>query len=409
MKPNWTDIFQITLFSGPGAKPLIRQMLDELFLPWPHLVASLAITICIFYSAWLGSAEFAVEILAVTVAHMAYRAAINHLYRRSIRVGSETFWLKALFASALVSGLAWGLSLALLIVSAPEEAKYLTLTVACVIIQSATARAFMAPLPLVLQTLLLVVMVVVTSVWNGDWIVAPAAVLLIAFQVGHMRHLIAMRFREWQAQTEKDDLLLRLAKANDDLSHANEALRIAALTDGLTGLSNRRAFDLHLEMNCTVDLGTQCPISLIFFDVDHFKSFNDSFGHQAGDTCLQIISSCALEMINNQQQLAARYGGEEFAIVLPKTGSSEAAAIAETLRSRIASIAIPVANCSTHITISLGVSTLHNHGHEGPSDLLARADLALYRAKQRGRNRVEVVDTQGIMNATETTPSFNLN
>lgn len=407
MRPSWTDIFQITLFSGPGAKPLIRQMLDELFLTWPHVLACLAITMCISYSAWLGNTHFVVESLAISVAHVVFRKVVHRLYFRSIRAGNETFWMRVFFVSALVSGVAWGASLALLMVGAPEEARYLTLTVACVIIQSATSRAFMAPLPLILQTLVLAVILISTCVWNGDWIVAPAVVLYIVFQAGHMRHLIAMRFREDQAQAEKDDLLRRLGKANDDLSQANEALRTAALTDSLTGLANRRAFDLHLELHCTPEPGLRSPISLIFFDVDHFKSFNDTFGHQAGDACLQIIGKCAREIIAGPEQLAARYGGEEFALVLPKTGLKEAQSIAESLRHHISNIAIPVSNENTRITISLGVATLENPTDEGPSALLAGADLALYRAKQSGRNRVEVVEPQSSVDARSTTPSFS--
>lgn len=407
MKPNWTDIFQITLFSGPGAKPLIRQMLDELFLTWPHFLASLAISLCVFYSACLGDTRFAVEALTISIAHVVYRAVVHQIYCRSIRVGTETFWMRVFFASAIVSGVAWGTSLALLIISAPEEARYLTLTVACVIVQSATARAFMAPLPLILQTLVLAILVVSPSVWNGDWIIVPAAILFIAFQAGHMRHLIAMRFRESQSQAEKDDLLRQLAKANDDLSQANEALRQAALTDSLTGLANRRAFDLHLELHCTPGLVEQAPISLIFFDVDHFKLFNDTFGHQAGDACLQIIGQSARETISKTEQLAARYGGEEFALVLPKTGSKEAQSIAERLRHHISTIAIPVNTQTTTITISLGVATLQTPSRDGPAQLLARADLALYRAKQSGRNRVEVVGSQTAVEEPGYTPTFS--
>lgn len=393
MKPIWPNLFQITLYNGPGAQQLIRRMLDDLFLPWPHIIAGLAIIICAAYSAWLGGDRFATEAIAIMIVHMSYRIAIHRHYLSSGYADRERYWTRLFFASALISGLAWGTSLSLLIVSAPNEVKYLTLTVACVIIQSATARAFMAPLPLILQTLLLVIMVVSTSVWNGDWIVAPAAVLFIAFQAGHMRHLIAMRFREWQAQKDKDHLLARLAKANDDLSEANEALRKAALTDGLTGLANRRAFDLHLELHCSPDAGTSEPVSLIFFDVDRFKSFNDTHGHQAGDHCLELISRCARSALTSTWQMAARYGGEEFALILPMTGADEARRIAEALREKVSHLPIPVGAEETHVTISLGVATADKLTAATPSALLTHADLALYRAKQRGRNRVEVVET----------------
>ncbi|MCJ8509355.1 GGDEF domain-containing protein [Rhizobium lemnae] len=398
MRHTWPDILQITLYNCPKAKLLIRDMLDELFLPWPHLIAGMAIIVCAVYSVWLGGDRFATEAeaeavaVAIMIVHIAFRIAIHRHYLNSSYTDREHYWTRLFFVSALVSGLAWGTSLSLLIVSAPDQVKYLTLTIACVIIQSATARAFMAPLPLILQTLVLVIMVVSTSAWNGDWVVAPAAVLFIAFQAGHMRNLIAMRFREWQAQKDKDHLLAQLAKANDDLSEANEALRKAALTDGLTGLANRRAFDLHLELYCSPDAGTLEPVSLIFFDVDRFKSFNDTHGHQAGDQCLEIISRCARAMLTDTRQLAARYGGEEFALILPGTKASEARNIAEALRELVCRMPIPVHGEEVHITISLGIATTEVQNRVAPRTLLARADLALYRAKQRGRNRVEVIE-----------------
>ncbi len=179
-------------------------------------------------------------------------------------------------------------------------------------------------------------------------------------------------------------------RAEAGLQKANEELMRLSVMDGLTQIANRRQFDVHLNLEWKRQMGSETPLSVILCDIDHFKLYNDTYGHQAGDQCLkqvaQTIDVCARE----SRGLAARYGGEEFGIILPGTGSVQAAALAEKIRTRVKSLAIDHEQSDTHahVTLSLGVGTVVPQKDASDMGLLAAADAALYRAKEQGRNRV---------------------
>jgi diguanylate cyclase (GGDEF)-like protein len=167
-------------------------------------------------------------------------------------------------------------------------------------------------------------------------------------------------------------------------------------TDPLTGVGNRRAFDQDLnDMVPQWRAGQQCCLLLI--DVDHFKSFNDEFGHQAGDEMLISLADI-LKSTTNGVGSASRYGGEEFAVCLSDTGLSEATAIAETLRELIVRHQFRYRDTDLAITISIGVAQARRD--DGPKDLLMRADYRLYAAKKAGRNRVSVEQNDETESAT---------
>ncbi|MBO0902827.1 sensor domain-containing diguanylate cyclase [Jiella sonneratiae] len=171
-----------------------------------------------------------------------------------------------------------------------------------------------------------------------------------------------------------------------------EAERLALL-DPLTGVSNRRGFDLALAAAMS-EHGSAGggPIALLLLDVDHFKAFNDTFGHQIGDRCLRTIAETIERVVQGPESLVARYGGEEFAVLLPNCSESEAARIAEVVRAEVQKLCIEHAGnpgwCV--VTVSTGVATLGQagDGSAGGSALVAAADAALYAAKRQGRNRV---------------------
>ena len=167
-----------------------------------------------------------------------------------------------------------------------------------------------------------------------------------------------------------------------------DVVRREAVTDPLTGIFNRKMFDTRLVITCREAETQGTHLSLVFIDIDNFKAFNDSYGHQVGDRVLQLLAATLTQMTKGQD-MVARYGGEEFAVILPNTGIAGAAALAETLRAKVSEK--EVRNRATgqnmgRITISIGVSTFILH--EAVADFLARADRALYQAKSTGRNRV---------------------
>jgi diguanylate cyclase (GGDEF)-like protein len=172
-----------------------------------------------------------------------------------------------------------------------------------------------------------------------------------------------------------------LATLNAELLEANRALAQAAVTDGLTGLKNHRAFQESLHSAAQMAERLQQPLSLVMFDIDHFKQFNDTYGHPAGDELLRQVAQVLRESAR-AYDVAARYGGEEFALLLPNTALEQAVQVAERLRQQIRAIENPHAPVSA----SFGVAT-YRRGTP-PATLVYEADAALYRAKRGGRDRV---------------------
>lgn len=174
------------------------------------------------------------------------------------------------------------------------------------------------------------------------------------------------------------------------LEKANKELHGLANLNGLTGIENRRRFEGFYQVEWKRSLRESRPISLVMADIDLFKAYNDNYGHQEGDRCLQVLAKKLRDCVRRPGDLVARYGGEEFVIVLPGTGARGAEVVAEELRKGVWELAIPHAysTISDRVTISLGVATLEP-GAQGyrPEDLIKAADQALYRAKKEGRDR----------------------
>jgi diguanylate cyclase (GGDEF)-like protein len=171
-----------------------------------------------------------------------------------------------------------------------------------------------------------------------------------------------------------------------DWKRAEKKLEIMALTDPLTGIYNRRHFFELAENEYTRSIRTGSAMSMILIDIDHFKIVNDSLGHLAGDRVLQDLTA-RCQGVLRQYDIIARYGGEEFIILLPETGKEAAEQIGERLRERIASEPFLTADGQAVVTISLGISSHQSVGSESLNSLVNCADLALYQAKQKGRNQ----------------------
>ncbi len=184
---------------------------------------------------------------------------------------------------------------------------------------------------------------------------------------------------------------IELTYVRDELTNINHTLQSLALVDGLTGLANRRQFDALLEQGLLRSLKTGDPISLVMIDIDCFKRFNDTYGHVAGDECLQDVAWALKNSVHFHGDVVARYGGEEFAIIMPNTAASEAKIVAE--RAVRAVMDLGIAHESTEVpegivTISAGYGALVSEGKPAEAEQLKKeADRALYQAKRNGRNR----------------------
>jgi len=174
-----------------------------------------------------------------------------------------------------------------------------------------------------------------------------------------------------------------------ELEAANQKLAELSITDGLTGLVNRRHFDEVLAAESARAQRTKQPLAILMIDIDWFKKYNDHYGHQAGDVCLSRVASVLKSSARRPSDLVARYGGEEFTVITADTDMDKAGKLADALCRAVAALEIPHAQ-SLHgkVTISIGFATDVPDHENGGEALLRRADTALYQAKDAGRNRV---------------------
>ena len=175
-----------------------------------------------------------------------------------------------------------------------------------------------------------------------------------------------------------------------ELKRHRDYLEGISYLDGLTGIPNRRKFNEYLSFACDFSHREQVPVSMIMMDIDHFKLYNDHYGHQEGDTCLIRIAQALAGAVTEKTDILARYGGEEFACILPNRTKEEALKIAEKLRLAVLQLKIPHEKSMVEpiVTISLGVATVVPSADRTCKDLIKSADEALYRSKETGRNKV---------------------
>lgn len=221
-------------------------------------------------------------------------------------------------------------------------------------------------------------------IWRTSWFktIAGGSIAVILL----WGYLYRIRF----LQKQKKILELEVEKRTRELYEANRTLDLLSKQDGLTKVANRRYFDEHIELEWRRALRNQTYISLIFGDVDFFKRYNDLYGHQAGDECLQMVADILREQVMRPGDLVARYGGEEFVVVLTDADPKDAEQFANLLRMRIEAVAMPhqQSDAASVVTISMGVATMIPHPEKTFQDLIQAADQALYHAKTHGRNQV---------------------
>jgi diguanylate cyclase (GGDEF)-like protein len=189
-------------------------------------------------------------------------------------------------------------------------------------------------------------------------------------------------------QKAVETLEIRVRERTLDLERANQKLQELSLTDGLTGLFNRRHFDESFELQFKRAMRDKTPLAILMIDADHFKRINDTWGHLAGDDCLVAIASVLRQQARRENDLVARFGGEEFAVLLMNTEPQHAMRIAEDIRAGVEEAIIDIGSETLSLTISIGLAAVTPTSDSHPSQLLHAADEALYAAKSAGRNRI---------------------
>lgn len=219
--------------------------------------------------------------------------------------------------------------------------------------------------------------------YQTPWAWAAAGLSVLLLVAGIAQLIVQFRYRQYVATNRR--LERKISERTEELESANRKLSELATEDSLTGVANRRALEQALGREWQRCGEQQQPLAVVMVDVDHFKQFNDRHGHLEGDQQLRRVAQELKQEVHPVRELLARFGGEEFALVLPGLHLDEAMARAERLRQRFLHPGSP-------LTVSLGVASIVPHPGIEPSELLRRADTALYRAKRKGRNRVEAAE-----------------
>jgi diguanylate cyclase (GGDEF)-like protein len=205
------------------------------------------------------------------------------------------------------------------------------------------------------------------------------------------------RLRIRQLVKQRQALEALVVARTAELKESNERLANLSMTDGLTGIANRRRFDEVLASEWNRAKRTQHPISVAMLDVDWFKKYNDHYGHQAGDECLRQIAKTFAANVRRAGDLAARYGGEEFVLIAPGSDRAEVMNVAAAIQHALERLELPHAvSPYGRVTASIGVASVIPAEHDSPDALLKKADEALYQAKEQGRNRA-IAESAGVL------------
>jgi len=190
-------------------------------------------------------------------------------------------------------------------------------------------------------------------------------------------------------QLQRDEAYRALRKSQQELMESNLELQRLTNVDGLTGLSNRRYFNDYLESEWSHAIRAKTPISILMIDIDHFKQYNDSYGHLAGDEVLQTVADTVRRSFRRSTDLAARFGGEEFVVILPLSPAADLQDLADLVVKEVEALKLPHIGSASGagVTISVGGATIVPQRDDKPFALIEAADKALYEAKRTGRNR----------------------
>ena len=293
----------------------------------------------------------------------------------------ETMHNQIFLGSVLLTAFAWGIGAAYFLIQEGEPKAQLIMTICTAGFSAGGVLSFMPARRLAILYNLLMLMPAVTALLvKGDDVALGIAMLLFS------TYLILITFRsseEYWTALENEFLLEEKSKE----------LELASRIDVLTGLYNRRHFDELFQLAWGICARAETPITLMICDIDNFKQINDKFGHLAGDEYLKLVSRCLEHVFKRETDVVARYGGEEFVILFPDKDMTCIQDLAERFRQNVADTILDYGGTKIHTTISLGMTCCIPRTGQGADILISQADIALYKAKNAGRDRVHVYRT----------------
>ncbi|PSW07193.1 GGDEF domain-containing response regulator [Photobacterium lipolyticum] len=242
-----------------------------------------------------------------------------------------------------------------------------------------------------------------------DYLFKPLIPMVFQSKVGVFIELFQQKEALREKTQEFNRKLIELEELQQQLEETNEQLLMLSTTDGLTGLLNRRRFDEIFNAEWKRGIRAQRPLSLIMLDIDHFKAYNDTYGHQVGDDCLREVARTLSSIPLRELDRFARIGGEEFAIILPETDSKGAMQVAKRIIESIEILSKPHSSSpsSNHLTVSVGVATVIPNSEISSRKLMEVADDALYEAKHNGRNGCCSLALSEKVSALTAAPAFS--
>ena len=359
------------------------RLVDNLFLQARAPIEGCAAVAIVAATGWArsGNMIFAVT-LSLSLVILAVRMLHSAHYRRCVQGGRrprdvpETYAWHFTILSLATASLWAGLNLGALL-SADSMLQMFSLMVQSGWLGTACTRNAASPATVVGQGMIVLIPAELCAMLSHDhflYIIMPFGVIQLAATAGVARSIGSQ--------------LVAALIAEQRLEAVNAQLTELSATDGLTGIANRRAFDTALTAEWARAAREGTDLGLLMIDVDHFKAYNDGYGHPAGDDCLRLIAQVTASMVRRSPDLAARFGGEEFVAILPGTSAEGALEVAERIRA-----AIYAANLAHQysafgrVTVSIGTVSLAPHPDTNPHALIDVADKALYAAKKAGRNQ----------------------
>ena len=313
--------------------------------------------------------------------------------RQQYKQDNYRFWYRAILATAAVGGLAWSIGLTYMLSTIPGQYHIFLIILLISLAAAGITLAIRTSVYLTFQISVLLP----TILWlllQEEAIKLILGVFLLIFMVAmwlFAQQVNRALYNSFRLQLENQSLADSLKQSNARLQVLNEELIQLSATDSLTQVANRRYFDGRLDSEFSRASREHTVLSLIMIDVDFFKTYNDMFGHVAGDECLKKIALAIRDSLKRPTDLVARYGGEEFVVLLPSTPLQGATQLAVEILANIEALKIPHpgSEVSEYVTASAGVTGAHPSKHIKQQHLLEVADEALYTAKSNGRNRMQ--------------------